>query len=211
MSRDRLIDLQFGEQIVPHLTKAEITMSPKSKVDIGKRVETLFRFADSTSGLKLYAILDGARNNQIYRTLADSDCEYLCVYKDRLPQVMAEAAPYLVHLKQESSFTKWLMANGWGDSWGIFVTAPSDLFDLVTHFRQFVQVQDEEGNTLYFRYYDPRVMRIYLPTCNADELKMVFGPVANFLVEDEAGEGGLIDFRLENLHLINEKISEDNI
>ena len=40
---------------------------------------------------------------------------------------------------------------------------------------------------------------------------MVFGPVAHFLVEDEAGEGGLIDFRLENLHLINEKISVDNI
>ena len=41
----------------------------------------------------------------------------------------------------------------------------------------------------YFRYYDPRVLRVYLPTCNARELQTVFGPVLRYLVEDEKPTG----------------------
>jgi hypothetical protein len=34
--------------------------------------------------------------------------------------------------------------------------------------RRFLRVKDEDG--LVFRFYDPRVMRVYLPTCAAGEL-----------------------------------------
>jgi hypothetical protein len=37
----------------------------------------------------------------------------------------------------------------------------------------------------FFRYYDPRVMRIYLPTCNAGELRTLFGPVGLYVMEGE--------------------------
>jgi hypothetical protein len=33
------------------------------------------------------------------------------------------------------------------------------------------------------RLYDPRVLRIYLPTCNAAETQEFFGPVSRFLME----------------------------
>ena len=48
-------------------------------------------------------------------------------------------------------------------------------------------VYDEDGKPLYFRYYDPRVLRVYLPTCNESELKTVFGPVTHYWVEGEDG------------------------
>ena len=35
-----------------------------------------------------------------------------------------------------------------------------------------------------FRWYDPRVLRVYLPTCTVGELREVFGPARAFLVED---------------------------
>ena len=55
-------------------------------------------------------------------------------------------------------------------------------------------VQDPEGKTLLFRYYDPRVMRVYLPTCNSEEIRAVFGPLQWYAMEsEEAGE--LIRFR----------------
>jgi hypothetical protein len=53
------------------------------------------------------------------------------------------------------------------------------------HFRSFLTVYDESGNPLNFRYYDPRVWRLYLPTCNSGELKTVFGPVVAYYLEDE--------------------------
>jgi len=43
------------------------------------------------------------------------------------------------------------------------------------HFRRFITVHDESGKPLLFRYYDPRVLRTFLPTCNAKELAEIFG------------------------------------
>ena len=54
-------------------------------------------------------------------------------------------------------------------------------------------VYDEKGTPLYFRFYDPRVLRIYLPTCNESELQTVFGPVNHFYVEGKE-EKLLIEF-----------------
>jgi hypothetical protein len=48
-------------------------------------------------------------------------------------------------------------------------------------------VYDAKGTPFYFRYYDPRVLRVYLPTCNASELQILFGPVARYYVEGKAG------------------------
>lgn len=54
---------------------------------------------------------------------------------------------------------------GWGHAWGIFVIAQTDvtLEVLFKHFRTLLRVNDEQKRTLVFRFYDPRVLRIYLP------------------------------------------------
>ena len=46
-------------------------------------------------------------------------------------------------------------------------------------------MRDAEGRLLLFRYYDPRVFRAYLPTCNTEEADAVFGPVQTYIMEDE--------------------------
>jgi len=56
-------------------------------------------------------------------------------------------------------------------------------------------VQTEDGRELYFRFYDPRVLRIFLPTCNAEEAATFFGPVRQFLVEAQDAET-LLQFSL---------------
>ncbi len=58
--------------------------------------------------------------------------------------------------------------------------------------RQVVEI--EQGKSLLFRFYDPRALRVFLPTCSAQEVRQFFGPVASFHVEDESPES-LIRFR----------------
>lgn len=41
---------------------------------------------------------------------------------------------------------------------------------------------------MIFRFYDPRVMRKFLPTCDAEQLKVFFGNVDTYFVEAEEGE-----------------------
>jgi hypothetical protein len=47
-------------------------------------------------------------------------------------------------------------------------------------------VKTEQGKMLYFRFYDPRVLRIFLPTCDAMQLRELFGDaIDSFILEDE--------------------------
>ncbi len=38
---------------------------------------------------------------------------------------------------------------------------------------------------MLFRYSDPRILRVYLPTCLPDELEQMFGPVTAYVMESE--------------------------
>ena len=49
-------------------------------------------------------------------------------------------------------------------------------------------VKTEDGEELYFRFYDPRVLRIFLPTCDESQIRELFGPIEYFLMEDEDPE-----------------------
>ena len=48
-----------------------------------------------------------------------------------------------------------------------------------------------DGRVVNFRFYDPRVFRVYLPTCNEAEAEFVFGPFESFFLEDEDPGHGL--------------------
>jgi len=149
-------------------------------------LNTIWSATDRKGGdTALYAVLDAARNGSIYPAIRKSGFEYECLYRGELDPDLADAAPYLVKLEADMPFTHWLVAQGWGDSWGIFLVAGASLRDLRQHLRKFLMVYGPDGNPLYFRYYDPRVLRVYLPTCNAEELRMVFGPVQWFMLEDD--------------------------
>jgi hypothetical protein len=139
----------------------------------------------ASSPQKVYAILDGARDERIYPAVLGCGMAFSCLYTGDLPKEMWETAPYLIHLQPDAPFTEELLRTGWGDSWGIFAAGTATLEELRRHFRRFLRVRDEAGKSLIFRWYDPRVMRVYLPTCNTEELKVVFGPVGLYWMEGE--------------------------
>jgi hypothetical protein len=148
-------------------------------------------------GGAVFAILDGASVQGLLQKLADLQPEHVCLYRGELEPDMAEVAPYLVKLDKEGQFTNWVLDRGWGNHWGVFAESNSDLNALRNHFRRFLTVHDASGKPLLFRYYDPRVLRTYLPTCNAEELKAMFGPVESYMMEDESA-AGILRFRLKS-------------
>jgi len=114
-------------------------------------------------GLKepLFGLFDAARNQSILPLLLQGGCPYLCLYEGKAAQEMAEVAPYLVRLPAKSELLESLILQGWGDSWGIYLTSHNSLEDLQKHFRRFVMVQLPDGEPVYFRFYDPRVLRVF--------------------------------------------------
>ena len=73
------------------------------------------------------------------------------------------------------------------------------------HFRTYLIVHNSEAQPLYFRYYDPRVLRVYLPACNPQELATIFGPVSSYLLEAEQ-PNTLLRFRSASGSLVQHKI-----
>jgi hypothetical protein len=149
----------------------------------------------------LYAILDTARGEVIFSNLVLADSEVTCLLRGDQAIDLADVAPYLFRLEQKNPFTNWFLENYWGKSWGILFESPEKLSKLKRHFRKYLVVYTEEGKPLYFRYYDPRVLRVYLPTCNEEELNIVFGPVTRFLVEGEKADE-LLEYTLVDKKLV---------
>jgi hypothetical protein len=138
---------------------------------------------------RTFAVLDGARDPRVHPAVERSELAHLCLYTGVLDLALARVAPYLVELHREAPLTRGL-AEHWGDAWGIFLRSSAGLTALHRHFRRFLRVRDERGRTLIFRYYDPRVLRAYLPTCTDAELDYVFGPVDSFVLE--SGPAGVV-------------------
>ena len=44
-------------------------------------------------------------------------------------------------------------------------------------------VYDHENQPMYFRFYDPRVLGVYLPECDIEEAATFFGPLTSIVIE----------------------------
>ncbi|SPD72770.1 conserved hypothetical protein [uncultured Desulfobacterium sp.] len=164
-------------------------------------VERVLWSAGSQSQSKVFVILDSARDDIIYPRLAESDAQKGSLLIGDQARELAAVAPYLVELDQEDPFTQWLLDQGWGKSWGIFAESEATFIELRHHLRSFLRVGDENGKTLFFRYYDPRVIRVFFPICDSAQLRTMFGPVKQYFVEGEEGKT-LIQYSMRDNKLV---------
>lgn len=185
-------------------------------MDIVNKTPLISPHLFTSPGINVYAVLDGASVYDLIVHLERYQPKSACLYRGELPLDLQYTAPYLVQLQPKSQFTTWLLERGWGNHWGIFAASEADLVTVRKHFRTFLMVQDEDGKSLYFRYYDPRVFRAYLPTCNSEEQQHVFGPILYYVMEGE-DPAGLLRFALtdEGLDmseaLLGKKTSPDGL
>lgn len=122
-----------------------------------------------------HAVLDGARDSRVSGLTASRLAR--CLYRGELPGKLRQAAPYLLRLLPGEDATERLFRFGWGKAWGIVLACPGPMRALYRHLRRFLRARTEDGRTVLFRYYDPRVLRLYLPTCTAGELDSFLGPL----------------------------------
>jgi pSer/pThr/pTyr-binding forkhead associated (FHA) protein len=133
----------------------------------------------------LYAILDAARDPVILaRLVLECKEEYQSLYEGEEGVKLAAFAPYLVALPRGSALLETLVRDGWGKSWGVYLTCDRPFKDVRKHLRHFLMVElDQKNKKFLFRFYDPRVLRVFLPTCTPDELAEFFGPISSYVLE----------------------------
>jgi len=151
------------------------------------RAASIVRRLAVPPGEQVWAILDGASIPRIRQKLAEDKPEFVCLFGDDLKPDRAQVAPYLVHIEPPSPTVTWALGEGWGRHWGILALSKAPVATLVKHFRELLVAELPGGQTVTFRYYDPRVMATFLPTCDQKQLDELFGPVSNYIYEGKAG------------------------
>lgn len=121
--------------------------------------------------------------------------EHTCLYEGDSERFLSAVAPWLFNLEHGSAFAQWVAENGSTQSWGVLLRCAEDSVQLYKHLRNFLIVESEDGHEMYFRYYDPRVLRVFLPTCEREQLHAFFGPIEAFVAEDAQGQ--VVEYRLD--------------
>jgi hypothetical protein len=133
----------------------------------------------------LFAIVDASRDEGILPLLKASNNQYQSLFEGVKAEWLEEFAPYLVYLPKDSPLLEKLVEEGWDKHWAVYLTSREFLERLVNHLRQFLRVKTHEGEKLYFRFYDPRVLRTFLPTLTSNEKNRFFGSISCYFTEDE--------------------------
>ena len=153
----------------------------------------LWQHLEGQESMKVYALVDAAGSESIYPKIMGAESKYVCLHRGKIAKELAWVAPYLIRLQHKDPFTRWLLDNCWGKCQCVFILSSSALNELKRHFRTFLTVYDEKGKSYFFRFYDPRVMRVYLSNCNESELDSIYGPIAHFCIEGKE-QKTLVDY-----------------
>lgn len=178
--------VQVGATLFVVRAVFEDALSPVIPAGLASRAAHV-RWCLAREDAPLFVVLDAARDEMVLPWLRESGAEFTCLYDGYKGQELADVAPYLVALSGGDAALDDLVGRAWGECWGVFLTSHAGLRDVRRHLRRFLRVRVENRGPMLFRWYDPRVLRAYLPTCTLDEANAFFGPVDRYLVEGRRG------------------------
>jgi hypothetical protein len=87
----------------------------------------------------MWMIVDGAGDEHAYFTLINSCLQYSCLYAGDLPHRLERAAPYLVQLELDNRYTRRLLDQAWGNSWGVFLRCSEPMEIITPAFEAFLE------------------------------------------------------------------------
>lgn len=136
---------------------------------------------------RLYAVLDACDAPAVPQKARELGLgRAVSLYRGSAEEMYWAIAPYLFVV--DEALLEWIVETLWDEPFGIFAVAHGGLDEVRRHFRRFLVVQAPNGEQWYFRYYDPRVLKTFLPTCTQDEINEIFGPIESFgIPAEEAG------------------------
>lgn len=99
----------------------------------------------------------------------------VCLYDGEAADDFWDTAPYV--MKADVALLDEVRSKLWQEPWGWFFQTDADLATVKRHLKRFVFVRDPDGERLYFRFYDPRVVEPFLRFCSAAERQQFCGPI----------------------------------
>jgi|SRR5579871_778576 len=156
-------------------------MNPNSRPKQTLNQEELLQFARSE---RLYAVLDACDCPELLEKIPTlPEDQVSCLYSNQAEEDFSAFAPYLFEV--DTVLLDWVYHIAAQKGGGVFVVSSANHDTLRKHLRRFLLVLAPNGEEMYFRYYDPRVLPQFLAVCTEPERRDLFGPVLAFGVITE--------------------------
>lgn len=146
-----------------------------------------------------YALVDCAAtagildDDRIYHHLSDPEIEKYNLLTGENAWTTDRTAPFLVPTGIQPGLEQWLLDKGWKRGWLVFFNSDAGVRTLLQHLRRFFEIEAENGRRVFFRFYDPVVMRDFLSLLTEAELACFLGPIDSIVMEDEDGQPLVIE------------------
>jgi hypothetical protein len=139
---------------------------------------------------RLFALVDAAHGASVYGMLLRLPADQCAsLYQERRgAQSLAYSAPHLVEV---GAAVLPELAGWWGAPCVAYVFSALPFAQLRKHFRKFLLVR-ARGKTVYFRFYDPRILPTFLLNATGAELEAFGAGIDKFLVERDGGHSALL-------------------
>ena len=135
--------------------------------------------------LRVYGMVLGSRIGGLPDRLAQAgSLDYHCLIPGALSPVLKQRAPYLVELRPDSPFARWLLleaAAGFAD-WGVVARSSARLLEFRSHARDLRTAVGPDGRTFRLDWMDPAVLDILLTAASPDQLQAVFSRLESLTV-----------------------------
>lgn len=126
---------------------------------------------------RVHAVIDGRVVPGLPQRLKEADTNgWDCLERGALsPQAMAHSA-YLAELRPDAPFTDWLLAEAPATfpGWGLVMASTQPLLPMREHCRDLDDVVTPDGERRPWRWYDPELLALLLPTLSPAQLDALF-------------------------------------
>lgn len=162
------------------------TPDPEAEAREAGLAEVLFAACEAQPGLRVYLLLDAAASADIPICLDGFNSGAMCLFDGTVGEELAEVAPWLVELRRHSALFSWYADEGHGNNWGIAIHTTLEPARLKARLKRFLKITDEDGETLFFKFYLPRNLNAILPEFEPDQRASFFNGIEAFWAEDRA-------------------------
>lgn len=132
-----------------------------------------------------YLLLDGAQIDDLFRRVYELEAapEFHLLYQQTQYADLADVGPMLIRAESDSDLYSEFQTH-WMRNAGVALESAMPEALVVEHLRSLVHLRGGGETTLLFRYYDPRVLRLWLGSLGHAELARFMGPISAMQVFD---------------------------
>lgn len=127
----------------------------------------------------LYALIDAAAHTHIHAHIEAWQPPAIALKVEGF-DLPPEAAPWLVHLKADNTFSDWFLQEGLLTGWGIVLHSEHKLLMLADQINPWLAAQHSEtGQALLVRFYDPHITYAYLSLLETDNRTQLLNGISH--------------------------------